>query len=429
MESQVKLKLQKMGNRILAASRNELYLSMRFLDGPFHELPYEMNFKTFYMATDGEHIFYHPRFLMERYAYDRIQVNRTYLHSVFHCLFRHLYHGEGKEREYWHLACDIAVEAVLDRLTVKAVMCFVPDEKEQVYTMLDEKLKVLTAEGIYYTLMEQNPRASDLIRWSALFLSDDHCFWDGKKQNKQQEKVWQNISEKVKTGIAVFGKGIGAERAGLEKLFRLENREKTDYRQFLRRFAAIGEEMALDLDSFDYGYYYYGMERYKNMPLLEEVEYKESVKIKEFAIAIDTSGSCSGQLAQEFLTRTFDLLKETESFFQKVQIHIIQCDQEIQEDTVITSEEELSRFLSLPMKGFGGTDFRPVFSYVDQLMEKGVFRHLKGLLYFTDGYGIYPVKRPPYDTVFLFPGDFELEPDVPPWAMKVFLNDRERYGF
>lgn len=165
------------------------------------------------------------------------------------------------------------------------------------------------------------------------------------------------------------------------------------------------------------------------MPLLEEVEYKESVKIKEFAIAIDTSGSCSGQLAQEFLTRTFDLLKETESFFQKVQIHIIQCDQEIQEDTVITSEEELSRFLSLPMKGFGGTDFRPVFSYVDQLMEKGVFRHLKGLLYFTDGYGIYPVKRPPYDTVFLFPEDFELEPDVPPWAMKVFLNDRERYGF
>ena len=31
----------------------------------------------------------------------------------------------------------------------------------------------------------------------------------------------------------------------------------TDYRAFLRRFAALREEVAIDADSFDYGYYAY----------------------------------------------------------------------------------------------------------------------------------------------------------------------------
>ena len=52
--------------------------------------------------------------------------------------------------------------------------------------------------------------------------------------------------------------------------------------------------------------------------------------------------------------------------------------------------------------GFGGTDFRPAFEYVNELCRKKVFRHLKGLLYFTDGYGTYPARRPDYDVAFVF---------------------------
>ena len=47
---------------------------------------------------------------------------------------------------------------------------------------------------------------------------------------------------------------------------------------------------------------------------------------------------------------------------------------------------------NLTLYGEGGTDFRPAFSYVDQLIRDGEFEHLRGLLYFTDGYGIYPEK-------------------------------------
>ncbi|MFR8392337.1 MAG: metallopeptidase, partial [Pilosibacter sp.] len=42
--------------------------------------------------------------------------------------------------------------------------------------------------------------------------------------------------------------------------------------------------------------------------------------------------------------------------------------------------------------------------------------------YFTDGYGTFPVKMPPYDTAFVFMRDNYTDADVPPWAMKVILD-------
>lgn len=46
--------LIQIGSRILSASRNELYLSMRFLDVALSSLRYEMNLSSLYVGTDGE---------------------------------------------------------------------------------------------------------------------------------------------------------------------------------------------------------------------------------------------------------------------------------------------------------------------------------------------------------------------------------------
>ena len=69
-------------------------------------------------------------------------------------------------------------------------------------------------------------------------------------------------------------------------------------------------------------------------------------------------------------------------------------------------------------------DFRPAFSYINTLLENGEFHQLKGVLYFTDGKGIFPAKRPPYETVFLFLGEEE-HPDIPAWAMKLVLHEED----
>ena len=95
---------------------------------------------------------------------------------------------------------------------------------------------------------------------------------------------------------------------------------------------------------------------------------------------------------------------------------------EIQEVTKIESRQELDAYIAgLTLKGFGGTDFTPVFAYVDQLIETGEIGRLDGLLYFTDGYGRFPAKPPGYQTAFVFL-DREGEAKVPPWAMKVYLD-------
>ena len=61
---------------------------------------------------------------------------------------------------------------------------------------------------------------------------------------------------------------------------------------------------------------------------------------------------------------------------------------------------------------------------MNELREHGELSHLRGLLYFTDGKGVYPKKRPEYETAFLFLEDYE-EAAVPPWAMRLRLEPEE----
>lgn len=113
--------------------------------------------------------------------------------------------------------------------------------------------------------------------------------------------------------------------------------------------------------------------------------------------------SCSGELVRRFLEETYDVLSETESYFKKVHLHIIQCDDAVQSDVLVTSQEELKAYMDdFQIRGSGGTDFRPAFEYVNGLKKSRQAASLKGLIYFTDGKGIYPVQAPSYDTAFVF---------------------------
>ena len=50
---------------------------------------------------------------------------------------------------------------------------------------------------------------------------------------------------------------------------------------------------------------------------------------------------------------------------------------------------------------------------------------LKGLIYFTDGCGEFPKKKPDYDTAFVFIDDEYNNYDVPAWAIKLVLKKDE----
>ena len=218
------------------------------------------------------------------------------------------------------------------------------------------------------------------------------------------------------------------EQAGnLKQTLKELNRETYDYREFLKKFASLGENLETNEDEFDYIYYIYGMDHYGNMPLVEPLEYKEVKKVREIVIAIDTSESVSGDLVQQFVQKTWNMLKQTDSFFSRVNIHILQCGAKVEEDVSIKSQEDLDAYLKSMMllKGFGGTDFRPVFEKVNELIRSHAFSNFRGLIYFTDGYGTYPAMPPAYPTAFVFLDQGHEIPGVPPWAIRLVLKEDE----
>ena len=247
------------------------------------------------------------------------------------------------------------------------------------------------------------------------------------EQRQELESMWRDISERVQTDLETFTRQHGFESGAMTQALRSLNREHYDYRAFLQKFATRTEVMKLSPDEFDYVFYTYGLSLYRDMPLIEPLEYRDEKRIRDFVIAIDTSGSCSGEVVQMFLQKTYTILKQEETFDRRFHMHLIQCDAQIQEDAVITTQEEFDDYIAhMKLHGFGGTDFRPVFTYVEQLQNQHVFRDLRGLIYFTDGYGTYPKKQPGYMTAFVFLDDNDTGMHlVPSWAIRLVLESED----
>lgn len=66
-----------------------------------------------------------------------------------------------------------------------------------------------------------------------------------------------------------------------------------------------------------------------------------------------------------------------------------------------------------------------MFDYVEKLRQDREFINLKGLIYFTDGWGEFPVSQPDYHTAFVFIEDDYYNPEVPVWAIKLVLTSNE----
>ncbi len=411
---------------ILSDARNELYMNMRFLDVALSSLYFQADPACAGVGTDGYGIYYHPEYLMGLYRRGRVYVNRAYLHMVLHCLFCHMDTRGKRAEDYWNLACDIAMESIIDGMYQKCVHISPTPFRRETYLRLGKRLKVLTAEGIYRELQAMELNEQQYMRLASEFIVDDHRYWKEEKRSPNQQprkNKWDKNREQMQTNMETFAKENSNDNGDLLEQVRAENRQRYDYKRFLRKFAVLKEELQADPDSFDYVFYTYGLELYGNMPLIEPQETREVYRVEDFVVVIDTSMSCSGELVRRFLEETYSVLCESESYFTKINVHIIQCDEKIQDDHVVTSREEMAEYMEhFTIRGFGGTDFRPAFEYVNALIRMGRFHKLKGLIYFTDGEGIFPVKRPPYDTAFVFIKDNYTDISVPPWAIKLILE-------
>ncbi len=436
--------LRSIGERILSETRTELYLAMHFLGPALGSLSPVMDLSTTTVGTDAAFIRFNPKCLMTKYIEHPYWLKRCYLHMLLHCLFRHMFAGKAyDDPELWNLCCDIAAEAVIDSMDVPVIQRPVSEKRNAWYEELRTGAGVLSAQRLYRYLSEGERDYRKEAAMEAEFVMDDHSFWERldppdapapKEQpegaatmpliatKRLKEEEWKKLANKVRLELTL-GREAGTKTGEFLRFLAYDGSQRTDFHEFLKRFAVTREESFIDPDSFDYGFYNYGMQMYGNMPLIEENEYREATKVEQLIIVLDTSASCQDFLVQEFLNETASMLLKGDHFFAKTKIHIIECDDKVQNDIEITElsqmEEYAKRFC---LKGGFGTDFRPAFAYVEELRRNKKIEQPRGLMYFTDGKGIYPKKQPDYDTAFVFVK--EEDPDtsnVPSWAMKLFI--------
>ncbi len=469
--------LEQLGNKILNTSKTELLLSMRFMASALDSLDYCMDLTTRTVGTDAVFIRFNPEYLMQLYLAKPVMLNRLYVHILLHCIFRHMFGYEDREdKELYDLCADITVEALIDGMEYKAVESTHSDFRSEWYDRLNSEIKVLTAERLYKYFTEHPPSYDEYVKLKAEFTKDDHSFWErlednedesGKSQKpqdsqppgeppqspdtappqsdeaklsedsappkthrvaklpKELEEEWKKRADRMKVEMEASGHEASDEAGSLLRTLKVVQQHRKSYKDFLKRFALMREETKIDPDSFDYGFYQYGLEIYGNIPLVEENEYREARKIKTLVIAIDTSASCQDRLVQRFLNETADILSRQESFFAKSDILIIECDDRVQEEIYLKDPKELQRYADgFKLRGGYGTDFRPVFKRIEELRHAGKLDSLKGMMYFTDGYGTFPESKPAWDTaIVLFGDEAEDESKLPDWAYKLYLID------
>jgi predicted metal-dependent peptidase len=354
-------------------------------------------------GTDGTVIYYDPQTLVKVYRHSSKDVEHALMHMLFHRMFLHIVQKPQEDPMLWDLACDLAAERLLQ----------------------EERVEV-RPQQIYRELSEQHLEAEELERRKEQYQRDDHSFW--KKADKetllmQLQDEWNQLASKDGSEGTGNTGGRGQSAGTLAEKILLQRKKTYDFRKYLRRFAVTREEMKTDMESFDYIPYLYGLARYGNLPLIEHLEYQEVHKLEELVIAIDTSGSCKTDTIRRFMDETYGILSDRENFFDRMNVYVIQADFCVQHVAHITSEAEWNTYLEqLTIHGRSGTDFRPVFAYVEQLREKKELKNLKGLLYFTDGDGIYPESPTDYETAFVFYQEKAQHQKVPSWAVELKLE-------
>lgn len=296
---------QLLAQKIWSLSRDRLLMNLRFLDVALSSLAFQARAgidKVYcdVSAPGGAVICYDPTAVIRLYRRAPANVTRLYLHILLHCIFSHSYKYDRVEQELWDVAVDMAVENVALNLKITGLETGRDAQRGEVLAQWKERAGALTAERIYRKLREDRLGVSELLELGNLFRRDVHEGWEPAGTLEITEAQWKKISERIKAELKSFSEDKSDDRSILQNLEEA-TREHYDYSDFLRKFSVSGEDMRINDDEFDYVYYTYGLSLYGNLPLVEPLEYKDVNKIKEFVVAIDTSGSCRGDVVQAFL--------------------------------------------------------------------------------------------------------------------------------
>lgn len=321
------------------------------------------------MATDGKSIYYDEGFISKITTEELIGV---IVHEIEHIILLHHLRMENREQDKWNIATDLAINPQITNSGFKLPDC----------VLNEPKYRGMEAEKIY-NLLPQDKQMQDLLNAMKSGASVGGVIMptnkDGSALSKSQTK---EMEVDVKTTIvkaAQIAKKRDCLPAGFERFIKDLLEPKVNWRSVLQEFVT-------QVSRNDYSWRYPNRRYIQGglyLPILEQPE------LGELVVAIDTSGS----LSEEELTEIASEIKAIMATYN-VKIYIIYCDAAVHPPVV---ELDRGDDVKLKMRGGGGTDYVPVFKYIEKHGIEPVC-----LLYFTDGYcNSFPKNIPDYKTLWV----------------------------
>ena len=379
-------------------------------------------------GTDGEAALFAPDFLRREFLTGSRLSEELTLHLLLHLMLGHPRSRGERDRACWDAACDLAV------LLMRHAR--LPQEAES-HAAFSARCKLQAhgaghAEEIFaYLYAEPELLSPEELRNGTL---DDHSLWEAFPSAKHA----RHAADGGGTGFQALGRllpqplpekpVIAAKR--LAQSFRSNRIHAKAHRlprscaNCLKR-ARTGMYPATNFNTPDISTDWSVTAACRSSSRWNTRRSAVCVS----SLVIDTSASCSRTLCADFLGELAGLLARENLFFERFNLHVIECDCEVQQDTRLTTLEELSGWLqTMTLHGGGGTDFRPAFRHIDGLVETGEFAHLQGILYFTDGYGVFLASPPAYRAIFVMLQYRYDDIDLPPWVEKLVLAAEKPKG-
>ena len=313
----------------------------------------------------------------------RLEINSDYLEGLelsevefvlangaMHASLAHEQRRGKRSGWLWQMATDMAINDML-----------VQNGLDMPYgAQYRKRFSGMYAEEIYAELKDDILRDDEDLEYEADD-GDDVEPQESESKQEQPEQTQEEIEEEILQEQLLAEEAISALEAkmqsgeapqSIERFFEVERFGKIDWR----------DELRLALDSFF-------RDDYVMMPpskkLLYQGIYLPSNISQTFrlVIAVDSSGSVDEPLLNEFMSEVNFLM----SLVPNYEIELLVCDDTVHTHKTFYSGEQLD----VTLKGGGGTDFRPVFEFVQKN-----FDDVKLLLYFTDMEGIFPKEAPNY---------------------------------
>lgn len=467
----------KAAENIMTQMRQKIIRKYPVLSYAFHYLRFVPVEEKICLETDGRMIFYSPVAVLEKAKQRKLhELEYACTHILVHGMLGHFeIAGQYERSSVMHTLMDVEVRKFIKLLD--PMMVSQPPVYSSMYIceLLRDSRSLKT---MYKDIVRSGELKRQLLRIRKDLMCDDHRVWyRGRKYTAMVElpdtsegycgqggstdgatdqgilgvgRSWDKLRKEMFGNAAMGYAGIckclirdregmsltscGGTQAGEDEFVVVaSDRGTLNYRSMLRRFFKNKERSRENIDGIDKTMYAWGFDTYGDVAFIEPETEAEDRSMNTIVVAIDTSGSCEGEVMKHFLSETRSLFSDIgTSVINK--IVVVQCDAKIQKVDVYRRTSELpgaERFANgMAMYGFGGTSFEPVFDYTDRLVEGG--EKVDCLIYLTDGYGTFPSKSDrPYETFFVLDrtdcdiAEDEIEYDssfIPDWIHRVYLR-------